>query len=62
MTTRTILVSLQGTGNSDNLRLRDSEGHDGVNNITTLVDGGDLVQWQVDTTPPNGATPNWFSH
>jgi hypothetical protein len=37
MATRTVYVSLQGSGNSTNLRLRDSEGDDGVNDITTNV-------------------------
>ena len=56
MATRTVYVSLQGTGNSTNLRLRDSEGDDGINDITTNVDPNDVVQWVVDATPPSGAT------
>lgn len=56
MSTRTVYVSLQGTGNSTNLRLRDSEGDDGINDITTNVDPNDVVQWVVDSTPPSGAT------
>lgn len=56
MATRTVYVSLQGTGNSTNLRLRDSEGDDGINDITTNVDPNDVVQWVVDSTPPSGAT------
>ena len=56
METHIVYVSLQGQGDSTNLRLRDSDGNDGVNDITTKVNPSDLVQWQVDTTPPNGAT------
>ncbi len=56
MATRTVYVSLQGSGNSTNLNLRDSEGNSGINDITTNVDANDVVQWIVDTTPPTGAT------
>jgi hypothetical protein len=56
MATQIVYVSLQGQGDSTNLRLRDTDGNDGVNDITTKVNPTDRVQWQVDTTPPNGAT------
>ena len=54
-TTRTIYVSLQGQGNSKNLRLVDSEGNDGVNDITTNVDPDDTVVWEVNPNPPAGS-------
>jgi hypothetical protein len=56
MATKTVYVSLQGQGNSTNLRLRDSDGDTGINDITTMVLPDDIVQWQVDTNPPAGAT------
>ncbi len=56
MATRTVYVSLQGSGNSTNLRLRDSDGNNGINDITTIVNVSDVVLWVVDPTPPNGAT------
>jgi hypothetical protein len=56
MATRTVYVSLQGTGNSTNLSLRDSEGNNGINDITTYVDVNDVIEWKVDTTPPTGST------
>ena len=55
MATKTIYVSLQGQGNSTNLRLVDSEGHDGVNDITTNVDPNDIVIWEVNPNPPAGS-------
>ncbi len=55
MATRTIYVSLQGQGNSTNLRLVDSEGHDGINDITTNVDPDDTVIWEVNPNPPAGS-------
>jgi hypothetical protein len=43
----TIYVSRQG--NSANLRLRDSEGNNpGNDQITTLVDPGNIVTWELD--------------
>ena len=57
MATKTVFVSLNGLGNSKRLRLRDSDGNDGDNDITTIVDVNDVVEWVVDTTPPNGARP-----
>ncbi len=56
-TKRTVFVSLQGEGNSKNLRLRDSSGGDEVNKLTTKVDVSDTVHWVVDPHPPNGASP-----
>lgn len=59
METRIIYVSRQG--NSFNLRLRDSEGHDpGNNDITTLVDSGDIVQWVLDPNANPPAQPGYF--
>ncbi|MDX1629591.1 MAG: hypothetical protein R3345_12880 [Fulvivirga sp.] len=47
-TTRTIYVSRNG--NSNQLKLRDSEGHNpGNDNLTTGVDPGDTVKWQLDS-------------
>ncbi len=56
MADKTIFVSLQGVGNSRNLRLRDSDGDNGVGTITTSVNPGNTVQWVVDPTPPQGAS------
>lgn len=40
-------------GNSNNIKLRDNEGHNpGNDNITTDVDPGDTVIWELD---PNGS-------
>ena len=45
MATVNIFISKQPNGNG--LYLTDSEGHHGNNNITTLVDPGDTVIWQL---------------
>lgn len=43
-------IYLKRLGNSYNLALRDSEGHNpGNDNLTTDVDAGDSVTWQLDT-------------
>ena len=55
MPTKTVYVSLQGNPNSRRLRLRDSNGADDVNDLTTGVDTNDNVRWVVDATPPGGA-------
>jgi len=55
----TIYVSRQG--NSTNLRLRDSEGHNpGNDQITTLVNPGETVTWQLDPNANNPAQPGYF--
>ncbi|MDB5263419.1 MAG: hypothetical protein JWQ14_2702 [Adhaeribacter sp.] len=56
MATQIVYVSLQGQGNSTNLSLRDTEGNNGINDITTDLNPGDIIQWQVDTSPSPGAT------
>ena len=48
MAARTVYVSRNGQSNQ--LKLRDSEGHNPQNdNLTTDVDPGDTVTWQLDT-------------
>jgi hypothetical protein len=55
----TIYVSRRG--NSTNLRLRDSEGHDpGNDQITTMVDAGDTVTWELDPNASPPAKPGYF--
>ncbi len=46
---KTIFVSKEPT--SDKLKLRDSEGHNpGNDKLTTLVDAGDTIRWELDGT------------
>ena len=55
----TIYVSRRG--NSTNLRLRDSEGHDpGNDQITTMVNPSDTVTWQLDPNANPPAQPGYF--
>ena len=52
----TIFVSVNG--NSGNLRLRDSQGHDpGNSDLTTFVSPDNIVTWEIDPAPPPGARP-----
>ena len=45
-----VTIYVSRNGNSNNLKLRDSEGHgNGTDNITTDVGPGDSVQWELDT-------------
>lgn len=54
MPTKTIYVSKKG--NSGNLKLRDSEGHNPNNDdLTTNVGSGDTVKWEKD---PDASSPN----
>lgn len=49
-------IYLSVNGNSTNLRIRDSEGHNpGNDDITTTVTASDSVTWEPDPTPPSGA-------
>lgn len=53
----TIYVSRNG--NSFNLKLRDSEGHNpGNDDLTTLVNPGDQVIWMIDPNEPDIASLN----
>lgn len=55
----TIYVSRQG--NSLNLRLRDSEGNNpGNDQLTTLVDPGNAVTWELDPNANSPAQPGYF--
>lgn len=46
----TVNIYASRNGNSFQLKLRDSEGHTpGDDNITTNVNTGDIVQWQLDS-------------
>lgn len=46
----TRIIYAKRNGNSLQLKLRDSEGHNpGNDNLTTDVDAGDTVEWQLDT-------------
>ncbi|WKN33512.1 hypothetical protein PZB74_09235 [Porifericola rhodea] len=48
MTTKTkVTIYVDRNGNTNNLYLRDSEGHEGVNTITTDVSCDDDVEWIV---------------
>ena len=51
----TVYVCLNGKANSTRLRLRDSNGEDEVNDLTTVVNINENVKWVVDPTPPQGA-------
>lgn len=45
-----VTIYVSRNGNSNNLKLRDSEGHgNGTDNLTTDVGPGDSVQWELDT-------------
>lgn len=45
----TITIYVSRNGNSTNLKLRDSEGHNpGNDDLTTDVNPGDTVQWELD--------------
>ena len=58
MAIKTVFVSLQGMGNSTQLRLRDSDNNDAPDgDLTTGVDVNNVIQWKVDSNPPNGARP-----
>lgn len=46
----TINIFVSRAGNSNNIKLRDSEGHNpGNDDITTDVNAGDTVVWQLDS-------------
>ena len=54
MASVTIFVSRNG--NSKNIKLRDSEGHNpGNDDLTTTVDPGDTVTWELDTNSGLGS-------
>jgi len=45
----TINIYVSRVGNSNNIKLQDSEGHNpGNDNITTTVNTGDVLVWQLD--------------
>ncbi|MEX0598663.1 MAG: hypothetical protein WD512_19425 [Candidatus Paceibacterota bacterium] len=45
----TINIYVSRVGNSSNIKLQDSEGHNpGNDNITTTVNTGDVLVWQLD--------------
>lgn len=58
MAQRTIYVSRKNDTSHD-IKLRDSEGHNpGDDKITTLVDTGDTVTWQLDSNSGLSAITN----